>query len=455
VAATLVYRQPPAAPQIAEHSPAADGRPPQPGRRPEPAEPAFDDSAKPAREEQLLWLREGDRLPCRVVAIDEQGVAFATSVASATFLPHARIRAWERQSGLPLPTLDAGRMKRLLTLPRAQQAHPPTHVIESTGGDLLRTRLQRMDSEQAVVEVRLQEQQLARAEISRIIWLHPGEPALGPPSNQEADGTSTPARDAAANVPPEQPSSAAEPAWTAQVQAVRDDGVRLTFHPTGFADGVLAGQREGLGDCRVDLADVERLLLGAALEAAADNHPYAAWQLAAAPQPRFVAESTAGPDSAAESDSPLAGRPAPDFALTTLAGAHYRLAERRGQVVVLDFWASWCGPCIEALPQAEAVAAEFSAERVRLTAVNVQEDAATAEAALARLAARPETVLDRDGAVAAQYAVSAIPQTVVIDAAGRVREVLVGGGPQYADRLRIAIRAALDEAPRAQPTTSP
>ena len=72
-------------------------------------------------------------------------------------------------------------------------------------------------------------------------------------------------------------------------------------------------------------------------------------------------------------ESPLVGKPAPDFALDLLGGKKFRLAEAKGKVVVLDFWATWCGPCLQAMPQVEKVAGEFRDQGVQLVAVNLQE----------------------------------------------------------------------------------
>jgi thiol-disulfide isomerase/thioredoxin len=282
----------------------------------------------------------------------------------------------------------------------------------------------------------LEEKRVPRNQVERIIWLHPDALPRGKAAAEE--GASS-----------DEASSAPQADDAPSLQAVQRDGICLTFVPAEFAEGSLVGRSPALGECRVDLAQVERLRLGGAIEDAAADHPYAPWRLKPAVDPQYVAAVGGAAAPAPENASPLVGQSAPDFRLDTLGDAKFQLAEARGQVVVLDFWASWCGPCVQAMPQIEEVVEGFAGQGVRLVAVNMQEDAATVAAALERIGVEPEVALDIDGAAAGKYAVTAIPQTVVIDAAGVVRAVLVGGGPLLAENLNSAIRSALEAQPPA------
>ena len=151
----------------------------------------------------------------------------------------------------------------------------------------------------------------------------------------------------------------------------------------------------------------------------------------------------AGGDTGTE--SPLVGKPAPDFTLDLVGGKSFHLAESKGkEVVVLDFWATWCGPCLQAMPQVERAAAQFKDQNVRLVAVNLQETAEQVTALLERQKLHVTVALDRDGAVAEKYKAVAIPQTVIIGRDGNVARLFVGGGPHLEDQLKEAITAALD-----------
>ncbi len=195
-----------------------------------------------------------------------------------------------------------------------------------------------------------------------------------------------------------------------------------------------------LGDCRVALDEVDQLLVGGAIEQAAAQVAYGPWRLHGAPEPK-IPESDG---SSSGSESPLVGKPAPDFTLELLGGKSFHLAEAKGKVVLLDFWATWCGPCLQAMPQVEAVAEEFKDRGVQLVAVNLQEDPKQITAMLERHKMHPTVALDRDGAVAQKYEANAIPQTVIIDREGKVARLFVGGGPQLGDQLREALKAVLE-----------
>ena len=136
---------------------------------------------------------------------------------------------------------------------------------------------------------------------------------------------------------------------------------------------------------------------------------------------------------------PLApGQPAPDFALARLdAGAatqpRVTLSELRGRVVVVEFWATWCGPCLEALPHLDAATRRWG-DRVAVLAVNV-DDSAKARALFAAEHYAPVLLAD-DGDTADRWGVQTLPHTVVIDAAVVVRAVgAPGAAIRAVDRL--------------------
>jgi len=365
-----------------------------------------------------MYLRTGDTIPCIVTSIDENGVNFKSDVAETTFVPHDKIKALVLAKLNLTIVVDEAKRDRLLTLPRLQRNNPPTHLIRAINGDYLRARLDHMNQETLTVEVRLDTRQLDRNYIAQIIWLHDDE--LEP--TQRAV-----------------PGSASE----TLVQALRSNGDRLTFVAEAVTGEILSGTSDVLGACQVDIRDLAQLIIGSAIKEDASQLAYQSWKLKNAVDPKFVAADAAGQGRSAGTESALVGQPAPNFTLNLLDGKKFRLSDYEGKIVVLDFWATWCGPCIQVMPVLERIVAAHKKDNVILVAVNLQETPSRIKSTLERLQLNPLVALDIDGVVAAKYAAVAIPQTVIVGRDGSVARLFVGGGPQYADQIQDALNELL------------
>jgi thiol-disulfide isomerase/thioredoxin len=138
--------------------------------------------------------------------------------------------------------------------------------------------------------------------------------------------------------------------------------------------------------------------------------------------------------------SPMLGKPAEDFSLLDLAGKRQKLSALKGKVVLLDFWATWCGPCRRELPTIAKLHRELAAKGLAVVAVNVGEPAATVNAYLKKNQFSIPVWLDSKTEVSTRYQASSIPTLVVIDRAGKVTGYKVGV------RDEAALRALLAEA---------
>lgn len=148
-----------------------------------------------------------------------------------------------------------------------------------------------------------------------------------------------------------------------------------------------------------------------------------------------VEDLTAAPTVPGGPKDVLLHRPAPDFELPALEGGDVALADLNGQIVILDFWATWCGPCVQGLPQLYSTANDYGDHGVVFYAINAAEDPDTIRQFLSREGLDDLDVLIDSGEVAQAFHVSGIPQTVVIDRDGVVRAVHVGFGPDSNERL--------------------
>jgi peroxiredoxin/outer membrane lipoprotein-sorting protein len=139
----------------------------------------------------------------------------------------------------------------------------------------------------------------------------------------------------------------------------------------------------------------------------------------------------------------LVGKPAPLFTLKDLKDQDVALAAQKGHVVVLDIWATWCGPCVVELPTLDKMSQDLAASGVKFFAVNQAEPKDTVQNFLDKHKLSLPVLLDEKGTVSQQYQAQAIPQTVVIAKDGTVAKVFVGFGPDSEQKLREAINDAL------------
>jgi peroxiredoxin len=118
-----------------------------------------------------------------------------------------------------------------------------------------------------------------------------------------------------------------------------------------------------------------------------------------------------------------------DFSATTLAGTTVRLSELRGQVVFLNFWATWCVPCKAEMPAMERVHQALRGQSFRMAAVNLQEDPASMRKFVDELGLTFDIVLDPTGEITRNYGVNNLPLTYLIDKRGRIVARALGERP--------------------------
>ena len=143
--------------------------------------------------------------------------------------------------------------------------------------------------------------------------------------------------------------------------------------------------------------------------------------------------------------SGLEGQAAPDFALKSSTGENLRLSEFRGDVVMINFWATWCGPCRQEMPLLDELYTRYERVGFNLLGVNIDDDSRRAMQMIEELGVNFPVLFDAKKEVSKLYEVDAMPVTVLVDREGNVRHVHHGYKPGYEEKYLDQIRSLLRE----------
>ena len=139
-----------------------------------------------------------------------------------------------------------------------------------------------------------------------------------------------------------------------------------------------------------------------------------------------------------------AGGPAPSFTLAALTGQQAALSQYKGQVVMVNFWATWCGPCQQEMPLLDQMYKKYKPAGFTLIGVNVDKEAPAVRELMARKPVSFPVLLDPANQVSKAYHVDEMPSSVLIDRKGEIRYIHRGYRPgdenEYQDRIRHLIR---------------
>ena len=350
----------------------------------------------------------------------------------------------------------------VLTIPRFRRDSPPTHVLIAPNGDLLRGRLIEIDGDKITFESRLETLRFDRSRVGAVVWLDP--PKVADPKPAAADetvaaigteNTTTDATTATTETPVNEGDGFAsdDHEGDTSLQAQLADGFSITMKPLRLVDGRIEGSSALLGKCSFPAKSVRELFTGDP-KASQRLAAYDTWVTKMAREPDWDISKSDGGNSEA---SALIGKPAVDFELPMLDGTRFKLSDHKDKIVVLDFWATWCGPCVMALPDYIAATSKFDESKVVFVAVNLQESSDLIRTFLSDRQLSPHVALDRSSSVAPTFQVSGIPHTVIIGPGNIVEDVHVGYQPGSGEMLQITLQQMLDgtwkrdtEVPRAE-----
>lgn len=333
--------------------------------------------------------------------------------------------------------IDEEKKAQLLTIPRLRKDNPPKHILCARNSDFLRGELTSMDGQRIRFQSRLDDFTFDREVVSSIVWLHAKTPNQLKREKEAAEEAKT-----EVNVEAETESQ------VQVVQIIMNGGQRLTVDAKLWSDTTFNGISRTLGACSIPIDDIRELRLGKSATEATDV-AYADWTPKAALEPQM--DDGSGSDASTfGKTSPLIGKKAEDFTMKMLDGSTFKLSEQRGKVIVLDFWATWCGPCVRALPDMIRATDRFDPDKVVFIAVNQLEEPELIKLFVKRREMDMKVGLD-NGDIGDMFEVTSIPQTVIIDRDGTIAFLKVGSEADLESKMGKAIDDVLGLTPPENP----
>lgn len=312
--------------------------------------------------------------------------------------PGARVR----------PMLEGETRAWALQVPRRLAADAPRHLLLARSGDVLRGSVESVSSRMVTLRSGLETLEVPRERVALMVLPK------------------------AAGAKPAEEKPAGEKESLSWLELA--DGGKLRLKVTAMGPQWVEGESALLGRCRIPADTVVAISSGEPLRQ--QNSLFSGWQFTQAPEPEI-------PTAAEGKSAELKGQSAPNFDLELVAGGRFKLEEAKGKVVVLDFWATWCGPCLKAMPEVMTALKELPQDQVRLVGVNQAQGKAEVTAFLKAREWDLEVALDLDQKVGQLFGVSGIPHTVVVGPDGKVAWVSTGYSATMAKELTEVVRKLL------------
>jgi thiol-disulfide isomerase/thioredoxin len=407
----------------------------------------------------------------------------------ARMLVMSNFQVTQSSGGRATPRIESEMKAMILTVPRMRRDNPPSHVLVARNGDMLRGRLVGLSEDNVKFTSRLDDFNFSRDHLACIIWLHAEN--LKKEKKKEADKAEG-AKDDTVSVAPENAVRPAAPAKNldqfvleklavlgqqpaptkideplvaaadqsalkntpATIRVELSHGTRITFEPIAVKDGKLIGKSAVLGAVSVPVNSIRKLYMGVSAEN--QSTAYADWVLKAAPEPKLVSSPAQGAGGRSfGSNSPLLGKTIGKITMTKLDGQVIRLEQLKGKVIILDFWATWCAPCVSSLPKVMDAVKKMDPKKVVFVAVNEGENKEVVARFLKQRKWDLPVGMDTEMRIGDKLGASALPHTIVIGPDGKIEIVHTGTHPKIGEEITNAVNRLLEGAPEAPKEQAP
>ncbi|GAA5506481.1 TlpA disulfide reductase family protein [Novipirellula caenicola] len=361
-----------------------------------------------------IVFRAGDVVDAVITRMDSHGVTARWSGRGDVLIPNADLESVTLTKVTKPLDVHPRDLQRVLVVPRLMKDTPPTHLVVSVTGDLLRCNVLELTADVLAVQVRSKTIELPRHRVAKIVWLHP---------QSASQRTSTENR----------------------IHAMLVDHRQVTLRDFAIEAQQLTGQSRAFDEFAVPLSDVKSIYFGRDAVARASDRVERDWAFESATVPMAYRDEPPRKAPALGVASPLIGKPAPDFNLNTIERESFDLAALKGRVVVVDFWASWSAPSLQGLSESAQAILEIGGNDVAWVAINLEESAATASRAIERVSVDASVLMDVDGDAAYVYEAKSLPHTVILDRNGVVVTVIDSSTPKRLEVFRQALQQVFTE----------
>ncbi|MFN9413521.1 MAG: TlpA family protein disulfide reductase [Pirellula sp.] len=347
----------------------------------------------------IVYATNGDNLPASLLKMREQQIEIDLPFISGCRIGTSHLQAIEL--ACKGKRLEHGFTKesreQLLSFPRGTELSLYPHALVGKNDDLLRGMIMSISPTAIEMDVKLEPCLIGRDAVNAIVFLPIA--SLDSKSNENERKVKDNEEDS--------------------ITLSLTNGFRISANILNVEDTTLKCRSSWLGDFDISTEWISALSFGSVT--VSESSLYANWEVKTLRDPAWLET----PKN--EQAKSLLGTVVEPFSLSTLQGETWNLQDHAGKVIILDFWATWCGPCVKSLPEYLSVASKYNTNDVVFLGVNATETPEVVREFVSRQKLDAfDTLFDFDGELTRKMQVNGIPHTVVIGPTGTIEHVHVG-----------------------------